>query len=90
MALKGKDHVTLSLTHYIFTIRHAHRCPTKIGQCGNDKGPFLFHKSIMSILIAVLVWTQNLLIRPTVLASALISLNGLCRSNCTHNHLEKS
>lgn len=59
MALKGKDHVTLPLTHYIFSIRHAHRCPTKLGLCGNKVSIFLSHENIMSALIAVLFDTKS-------------------------------
>lgn len=42
MALKEKDHVTLLVTHYICTVRHARRCLTKLGLRGNDKVSLFF------------------------------------------------
>lgn len=56
VALEGKDHVTLPLTHYICTIRHARRCPTKIGLCGNNKVSLFLYQYIMGTLIAALFW----------------------------------
>lgn len=59
VAEKGIDHVTLSLTHYIYTTGHAYRCHTNWPLWSRKGKPPLLHQNVMSALIAVFGWNKS-------------------------------